>query len=441
MKRLQKSDGSVLITAAIVAGVLALLTGAYLYSISNLSMIDNHMQQWQQSLHLAEAAVEVGLNELNYHYATGVSAFQSGSGWTDLGGGTNFSKTANNFVDANGKVIGSYTVTVSGVNGSNPWILGVGTCANLHGPSVSRAVDVVTKRPFSYGLFAKQTITLSGGGIADSFNSSDPTKSTAGQFDIAKRQANANMATASTGSPAVKLGTLYGTIATGPGGQVTFGSSMGPTTDPAQRVNSQAAGEAKGWITHNWTSVPPDNTVPSDLVTAPNLGTIINTSTLTSGSYRADAINLGGGTLSVSATGPVRLYVTGDVTLTSGNFITLLPGADLEIYIGGKVKISAGAAVNNPGIAIKNRWYGLPSSSDWTVSGSGEWVGIMNAPNASITYSGSADASGTFIGNDITISGGGAFHYDEALGGGSSGSSYVVKSWKEYRNVAGNWIP
>jgi hypothetical protein len=68
-----------------------------------------------------------------------------------------------------------------------------------------------------------------------------------------------------------------------------------------------------------------------------------------------------------------------------------------------------------------------------TDSGSGNFIGTINAPGYDATISGTGSYSGAIIANTLTISGGAGLHYDEALrtGGSASIGNYAFASWFE----------
>jgi hypothetical protein len=271
------SKGSVLLSAAMTAGVLAILIAGFLTYMSNEYNLNIRSHRWNQAFHLAESSAEIGIAEFNYQYSQGSSGFQSGSGWTSLGGGS-YSKTVSNLTDTSGNVIGTLAVTASGIGTSNPKFQGVGTVtsSNYGGQSIARAVQVTlagNSSLFPYGIISKSPLDFGGGIFTDSYDSSDPTKSTNGLYDSAKKQANGDIATTSTLSNAGSLhngADINGKIATGPGGSVTMsgGATMGPTFSGQATLTSQ--GEANGWITHAFTSSPTDASLPSALSSASN---------------------------------------------------------------------------------------------------------------------------------------------------------------------------
>jgi hypothetical protein len=449
MHRFRNSEGSVMITAAICAGLLALLTGAYLYHVSNQGKLDSRRQQWQQSLYLAETAVEVGLNELTWRYMKGAKAFEKTKGWTDLSGKTNFVKTVTNFKDLNGNVVGDYTVTVSGIKGTNPQIIGVGTCANLSGSSVSRAVSVIVGTAGQrFAFLAKTSLSLNGNKLLiDSYNSSDPSKSTNGQYDPAKAQANGDIGclNASNVDVASSDGNaqIYGRVYTAPGGTVTMsaGGSVGPTFDPALRAYDVPTGESMGYILHNLSASMPDVQVQDwffDPATI-DLGAVTGPLTLTAGDYRASSISINSDTKALTITGEVRLYVTGDLSISGTGLIDIQSNSSLDYYTDGGISVSGKGVVNGGAAPIYCRFYGLPTvTKTWTYSGRSAFYGMVYAPTVDVKFTGgSAAYYGSITANNISGNGSIQFHLDEAV---SARRSFVVRSWKEYRNIGGTWV-
>ena len=98
-------------------------------------------------------------------------------------------------------------------------------------------------------------------------------------------------------------------------------------------------------------------------------------------------------------TGSSRISVTGQV----------------KIYCNGTCKI-AGSGVANPSETPANfRLYGTETCTDIDWSGSADFHGAVYAPNAAIKVTGSAGVYGSVIGGEVTVTGSGGLHYDEAL--------------------------
>lgn len=449
-KLLRNCQGSAIVAAAVTAGVLSILVAGYLTYMTNEYRLNYRSHRWTQALHLAEAGVEVGFAEFNYQYYQGGSGFQSARGWTDLGSGS-YSKSVSNLTDTAGNVVGDFTVTVSGVGAANPQVLGVATCTNApSGPSVTRAVKVIVKKSSRYpvGMMSKDTMDLNGNNVyTDSYDSTDPTKSTSGQYDANKKQAHGDIASDASvvNSVSVVNADVYGQVYTGSAGTVTMGpnGSVGTTFVDANRATTVAQGESSGWIRHDFDVDVPDVTLPSGASSWSSLGDIKNDTTINGGDWRASDISLHGNQTLTITNGTVRLYVTGDIGVSGNGSIVIAGNAKLEVYAADDVSIAGKGVVNNTGVASNNQFFGLSSSTDWSVDGNGQWVGTMYAPEAAFSLKGggsNGDMSGSVVANTITLSGQVQFHYDESLKTSDTGAAYVVASWQSLRNVDGSWV-
>ena len=217
--------GSLLIGAVVVVAIFAIFMGGVLIYVSNEYRLNFRSHQYTQALHLAEAGVELGFGELQYHYFLGTNGFATSRSWINLGGGS-YSKTTANFTDTAGHTIGTIFTEVDGVGTATTTITGVGTSTNQTAGTLSSAVRAVqvslqSSSAFPGAISAKYKITMSGNSTIDSYNSSDPTKSTSGLYDSAKKQANGNVYTTDTVTSSETLSgnvNIYGKLATGSGG-------------------------------------------------------------------------------------------------------------------------------------------------------------------------------------------------------------------------------
>jgi hypothetical protein len=74
-----------------------------------------------------------------------------------------------------------------------------------------------------------------------------------------------------------------------------------------------------------------------------------------------------------------------------------------------------------------------PNPSKVTISGTADWIGQIVAPAATMVVSGGGSLVGAAIADNLTVSGGSGFHYDEALAGGISPTigNFAFASWFE----------
>jgi hypothetical protein len=129
-------------------------------------------------------------------------------------------------------------------------------------------------------------------------------------------------------------------------------------------------------------------------------------------------VNISSGKSLVVTGGDVTLYVNGNFKTSGSGFVYVAPGASLKLYTTGTFAVSGTGVMNGTGFAGNLSIYGLgTSTSNWAYSGSSALIGTVYSPYNNFTFSGSEGAFGSFTANNITISGGSAVHYDEALSG------------------------
>lgn len=125
---------------------------------------------------------------------------------------------------------------------------------------------------------------------------------------------------------------------------------------------------------------------------------------LSPGTYYFSKLALSGGS-TIKISGPTTIYVTGDVALSGGSVanLTFLP-KNLQLF---------------------------PMGAKCDISGSSNFYGLVYGPNTAVIRSGSADYFGAIIGADLTMSGSGGIHADEALDslilGGTKQQSMLVE--------------
>ena len=120
-------------------------------------------------------------------------------------------------------------------------------------------------------------------------------------------------------------------------------------------------------------------------------------------SAKADLDTCQGGS-TINVTGPVKIYVTGSMTIGSGTHIVASNPADVQIIAhpfsmpGGTVAAGAETQIKVSG----------GSSVTWTLYG----------PRAALDIGGGNDFYGAAIAQRVELQGENAFHYDIALGEG-----------------------
>lgn len=151
---------------------------------------------------------------------------------------------------------------------------------------------------------------------------------------------------------------------------------------------------------------------------------------LSSGSYYS-AVGLG----NTIVTGPVTLVLPNGYNI--GN-LTIAPGGSLTLFVGGNNwSISGNSVVNANGLAQNLIVYCAPSVTSFSLTGNGQFEGVIVAPYANVTLGGGGantmDYMGAIMANSITLNGHINFHYDTELSKVPSWGRYLIQSWRELK--------
>ena len=402
-----------LFTCLVVSAILS----SYLGLINHRNHTAMRAMAWNAAIPVLEAGIEEALTHLhedkNYLTANAWSA-------EVVNGQTVYSKQSSPWAD------GSY-YSVRIANAVNaPVIVSTGYVksplkANEY---ISRVVQVSATNPpslFSRAIAANGAVKLSGGAVVDGYDS------TLGPYGGTNRNASGGIATNSKQLKAIDVGSahLYGTAVTGPGGTVAVnGGSVGDLTWPS--------GIQEGWVNDDMNvqfqpNSPPDP-APTFQGVSPTSVNGSNITYLTSGTYRSSDFISNDKTRPMVITGNATLWVAGDFVVLGSGYVYIAPGASLKLYVGGTASISGGGVVNGTGLPANFSYFGLPSSKVMNYSGSANFVGTINAPQAAFTISGGTSVYGAVICSTFTSSGGSGVHYDQ---GTASKGIMVVTAWRE----------
>jgi len=435
--RRSTEEGSVLAITLILAALIGLMLAAYLTLIGSQNRFTQRSQVWNNAIPLCESGVEEALAHINYIGTTSNFAI---NGWVLAN--TNFVKARTN----------SDMICEMNISGDlQPVITVKGSVrAPVQTNYVTRTVRVKTKfnRRFPQAVLAKGSILIGGSGIIDSFSSTNSLYNTGGQYDPAKRHDDATIATDAKAAGAINLGsaTVYGRGATGPGGTIVVGGS-GVLGSAAWDDSGAHKGNAQpGYTTDDLNLYIPENKLPppfpagfSPWQNQTLLGVTIGGVTLPSttfayvigdGDWVVDAINLSSKDIFL-VNGKARLYVRTTTTLSAQAAIKVVNVASLELYAGGNIDLGGGGVANGPGYAVNFAVYGLKTCTAVSYSGNAQFIGTINAPQAAVSLTGTADAIGAIVGASFSLSGGMGLHYDEALRGDPKEGRYLVASWQE----------
>ena len=415
--------GSVLVMTIIFCALIGIILTAYLSMIRTQHKFTFRAQAWNNVIPLCEAGVEETMAHINHVNTTTNFAVNK---WALIGGQYRKERSLN------GGIIRM------AVDQSVPPVITV--TGYLRAPVQSnllmRAVRVKTKinYRFPYAILSKGPVTLSSAGaLIDSFDSSDPTKSTGGEYDPTKRGDQAIIATTAKNAGVIDLGNLdvYGKIGTGPGGSPQINN--GTVGDIAFVDNPANAGKIQeGHMTDDVNLYIPDVQMPNpfSLGVVPPGGVvngIVYTYILGDGDWTLPLIS--GSSVKMLVTGKARLYVNGSTSIGNSGSLDIGPTGSLEFFANGNIDIKG--TVNNPGVAKSLSFLGMNNCLSVGINAGAEFACSIYAPRADVVVTGSADGSGAIVGKSIKMTGGMSWHYDKALEGDPREGRYVASSWIE----------
>lgn len=475
------ASGSVLVIVLMSIAVLAMITAAALYRIGPSYASTYHSSSWNEALASAETGADHALVAMNNSMKSPETAWTA---WTPSDA-TTFPKTLNISLaphsgEGNTKVFATVRVDNSITDGSGrKWLrvrstgvaelpvaarFGIESASRstngtknhnnvlrkarftsdltggaLRLPQIARTIELMASPPgsrlFIRGLTVEKWMNFSGGAFTDSFDSHDPTKSTDGRYDLAKRQRNGDVASNSSGNIS-DFGNLYvnGTVSSN-------GGTISNTTHVTGSIYNNFQTDLPPVVAPVWTSM---NTFPIKITNPGAPVTLYGGAEEAPQNYKLIDLTISNGNNPLILAAPVdgqdayiNIWVTGRTTVSGSGFIQQMPGVHVNIYGEQDITISGSGFLNQTYLAENLIVYGITPSSGTvpklTVSGSADFIGVLDAPAFDITISGSAAFMGAAIGRNATISVDGGFHYDEALGnlGGDGATTYQFASWVE----------
>jgi len=453
-------QGTVLLICLMGAALMGLALASYLILSQQEYLSTIRSQTWNRTIPVTEAGTEDAMALLNKYAGTSadISTWTNSvlsDGWTALSSSVFYAKRyvnrdyyevyiTNSAGGLSVKSIG--TLAWNYMYSSAPQTFfaaaGVSTAAAVP-TNTARAVLLQVAPPksyFLYGILAKKGITISGGGTNDSVNSLDPNY-LANPWSRALEHANGSIGTIESNVVAAvgeSSSTIYGHVNTGPGSTITVSGGSGGIGDISWLASHGGQIES-GWANNTLNIAIPDApTAPAVIPTAVGfpgapLYILSGLPGATKWYYTAPGANYGGGSTILVTNGSVGLICRGDFTLSGGSSIVIGEGATLTAYFNGKTTLSGGGVINGTQYATNCMFYGSTNCTSITYSGSSDFIGVVDAPEAVYTQSGGSGVIGALIVYSFTQSGGKSLmRYDEALGSpGGPGAVYRVVSWQE----------
>jgi len=428
LQRHNSTSGGILVVMLVVSSLVGLMLVAYLAMLSSQHKMSQRSQVWNNTIVMSEIGIEEALAHLNQVNST--TNFAT-NGWAKFG--TNFVRTRTN--------INGGTVGIAIDNAMPPTITATGWLrAPLLSVSMKRIVRVKTKINIQFpdGILSKGLVVTGGGGVMNSYNSTNSLESSNGLYVASRATDHITLATTAKTAGAIDIGNtvIFGNVGTGAGGTYNIGNNgnVGTTAwnnDPAH--DGQVEG---GHSTDDVNVYIPDAVLPTDFGTAglttPGPGivnlTVYDYLLTNSGDYRLTLPMPNSS--KVLVTGKVRFYTTQPVTITSG-FVLIGTNSSIEWYSLQDIKLGGGGVINTPGVPKNLSIIGLSLCTAVEYTGGSAFCGSIYAPRANIKMGGNSEAYGAFVGNSITLQGNMSFHYDEALAGDPRKSRFVAASWQE----------
>jgi hypothetical protein len=424
-------QGGVLVITIVITALVGLMLTAYLGMVSSQHNFTQRSQVWNNAIPMAEAGIEEAMAHINHINTTSNFAI---NGWR-LESGRYRRERYMNGGECRMEVDNSMPPIIT-VQGRLKEPVGNG--------NVTRAVRVQTKINYRFpnGILARGSVTLGGSGRIDSFNSTNPAQcGPNGQYALSNATDIATVATIARTNGAISVGnmTIYGSVATGPGGTATL-SPNGNVGDRTYNNTPAFDGTVQPghWANDLNVYIPP-STFPSDFAAIPQIPMpgphpVLPPNTnynyvVRDGDWSMNSINLSSSQKMIIA-GKARLRVLGAISIGGQASIIITPGASLELYCYNVVNVTGAGCINNTGLAKNLSIIGMGSSPIYYGGGAG-FCGTIYAPAATVTLSGSSDASGAIVANNFVLTGTMGLHYDEALKGDQREGRFLAASWQE----------
>lgn len=449
-----RKTGSALITAVIFAFVIAILSGTYLKLASAEHRASLRSTAYASCLNLAESGVEMGIFALN-------SGKTSGSTWAvkvpDFLSDSTFS--------------GDVRYVILNATSAAPTIYAEGYMYNSAMPTVSKQVKVALStgfQPFQKGFAARNGITFSGNGVLlDSYNSNygeyNEDLNQAGidaDYGINGKNKNDDIYVASDrlnaddGSTSVSIGNadVYGYVEASDESRVSINANgMVTSYDHIGHDESRVSGDFYADF--------PVTEQPSGTYDQTYASGISGTTSVAGSSdpdhptyYNISDISLSGNAGNIlSITGHVVFVLSGDIEVKGSASISIQTDSSVEVYTANDVAIGGNGITNTDGTATDFEIFGTAAmdgddaGQDIKVAGNGQLAASVYAPNADVSLNGGGtdgEVLGGVVALTATITGGSAFHFDEALRGITDGDgTYSVDRWLEMTGLTTESTP
>ena len=434
--------GSVLLGTLIVATLVAILCGSYVYLISTELRASYRTFQYNAATNIAEAGVEEAM------WALANSDIKAASGWT-LSGADAYRvfNGSTSRLELGGSFTGELRVRVDGYAGSAPVITAEGRIHHPRMSSFAKQVRVKTTVGGSIhkGFMVRDGIVINNKPRIDSYNSA------LGPYNSTTNRGDKGMLVALNGSINLNDSQIWGKVGVGAssitavnspmnGGWLRNSSTIGTPTFDTTAVTT---GIQMTWPARPTAPVQ-STTGGSTLTVAANATTQLGTTGATTPAYYYYSAN--GGTLNMSGTtslhikGPTVLVIQRGLQMSQNAKITFDAdsSASLQIFVSENVNVSGANVLNDQPQASRLTIYGAGSDGqNIALSGTTKFTGVFYGPTWNVNVNSAVEWNGGVLAAYANLSSSLAFHFDEALAAGGSGG-VTLTSWQALGGAAGS---
>jgi hypothetical protein len=475
MRRQHSSKaGSVLVWTVLVIGILSLIAMETLRLVTAKYQNALQTSTWQEALLAAESGIDLAIVELRkslypqpnhawdgwnnppgnqvtgYELTTIPNAGLSGTPMTieaNVDAPSQLIDPTNSWQYYRIRTVGTIPITGPARTSDNPqdtklrrlslrwerFTNGILTAHSLNAPQVSRRIEAIVRpiSAFDQAIMSVGVVDLTNQNIVvDSYDSSDPTKSTNGLYDPAKRQENGDIA---TDGQLIEAGNaqIYGDVATNTG--TVSGAANITGIERTDFYQEPIPIGAPSWADSSSASITGTTTINANA-----------TKGSAASRYTFSSVSLSGNktlTLAGNANGSqtyIEIYVIGDMSVTGTGQIVVQPGVTATIYFAGNVDISGNGILNSNNQPGDLTLYGIQpptnSSEHVSIGGNSQITASIYAPGHDVTVNGggtNGHVYGSIVGKTVTMTGVSNLHYDERLGSTGVINNYKIVSWFE----------
>lgn len=407
-----REHGAAVVFTVTVMATLGIAIMAYVTLVTARNNSTMRSQAWNACIAVAEAGVEEALTHARHNFITNMLD----NGWTVSG--SDYFKTRDldsNYFRVYISTNLPYVIRSEGYV-FMPW-------ANNYMQRTIR-IETISQGMYSKALVVKNSVEMNGNNVrVDSYDSRDPLKSTLGQYDVLKAQANGDVACTDGLINAVNVGNanIWGRVITGPKGTVAVGPN-GAVGSSLWQLGGNSGIEPGYWLTDMNMNFPPVKAPYASASSPGSQGTW--NYVLDNGSYMLSSLSG-----KVMVKGKATLYVTGTADITT---LQIQNNCQLSLYVAGN-RLSF-STINNQNSTINATnlmVFGLPTCKQLDISQNTDLTAVIYMPSAKFKFNGGIEVSGCVVAAAGELTGHSKFHYDEALTPKGQPRGFLVSSWNE----------